>query len=166
MKISIIVAIGNQNQMGLNNKLPWSLKDDLKHFTATTSGHCVLMGKNTHFSIGRALPNRTNIVVSHGDIENNGEIIVKHSIEDAVEYAKSQNETELFIIGGMAVYDYFLKNDLTDCIYLTKVNYDGEADVFFSEIDMSKWSIVDSRQYQKDSKNQYDFTVEKLIRTK
>ena len=166
MKITIIVAIGNQNQMGLNNKLPWNLKDDLKHFSSITTGHCVLMGKNTFFSIGRPLPNRTNIVISHNNIENNSEIIIKHSIEDAIEYAKNQGETELFVIGGAMIYKYFLDKRLVDCIYLTRVDYSSSADVYFPEIDMSKWSITDSKQYSKNTKNQYDFIIEKLEKIK
>ena len=122
MKISAILAVGKDGEIGLNGGLPWRSKGDMQHFKNLTSGHCILMGMNTYKSIGRPLPKRTNIVITSKDIKLDG-CHVFHSVEDGIKFASEQNEDELFIIGGLSIYKYCQKNGLLDRIYLTKFEY-------------------------------------------
>ena len=122
MIISAILAIGNDNEIGLNGSLPWKSRDDLKHFKALTSNHCILMGYNTYKSLNKPLPNRTNIVISRTINKLNG-CYVFSSIEDGIEFAEQTKETELFIIGGASVYKYCAEKHLIDRVYLTKMMY-------------------------------------------
>lgn len=122
MIISAILAIGKENEVGLNGGLPWKSSEDLKHFKNLTTGHCILMGYNTYKSIGKPLPNRTNIVVSRTIKELNG-CFVCNSVEVGIDFAKQQNETELFVIGGASIYKYCAEKNIIDRIYLTKMIY-------------------------------------------
>ena len=122
MFISAILAIGNDNEIGLNGGLPWKSRDDLKHFKALTTSHCIIMGYNTYKSINKPLPNRTNIVISRTINKIDG-CYVFNSIEDGIEFAKQQQETELFIIGGASIYKYCAEKHLIDRVYLTRMIY-------------------------------------------
>ena len=122
MIISAILAIGNDNEIGLNGSLPWKSKEDLKHFKLLTTGHCIIMGYNTYRSIGKPLPNRINIVISRSINTLDGCYIFS-SIEDGIKFAEQTKETELFIIGGASVYKYCAEKNLIDRVYLTKMMY-------------------------------------------
>ncbi len=122
MKISAILAVGKDGEIGLNGGLPWRSKGDMQHFKNLTSGHCVLMGMNTYKSIGRPLPKRTNIVITSKKTQIDG-CYVFHSVEEGIKFAESQNEGELFIIGGLSIYKYCQEKELIDRIYLTKFTY-------------------------------------------
>ena len=122
MKISAILAVGKDGEIGLNGGLPWQSKGDMQHFKNLTSGHCVLMGINTYKSIGRPLPKRTNIVITSKDLQIDG-CQIFHSVEDGIKFASEQNEDELFIIGGLAIYKYCQEKEFLDRIYLTKFEY-------------------------------------------
>jgi dihydrofolate reductase len=136
--ISIIVAIAQNNAIGKDNQLLWYIPADLKRFKKLTTGHTIVMGKRTFYSLPiRPLPNRRSIVIT--DIP--GEVIegctMAYSIEDAIE--KMDIDKENFIIGGGSVYRQFLP--LAQQLYLTIVQKDFEADTFL-EIDLSDWEIV------------------------
>ena len=122
MKISAILAVGKDGEIGLNGGLPWNCKGDLQHFRTLTSGHCVLMGLNTYKSIGKPLPNRTNIVVSF-EKQNIQGCECFCSVEEGIEFAKTQGEKELFIIGGLSIYQYCSEKNLLDRVYLTNIIY-------------------------------------------
>ena len=122
MKISAILAVGKDNEIGLNGGLPWQSKADLKYFKSLTTGHHVLMGLNTYKSIGKPLPNRTNIVISFNCKKIDG-CITFTSIEEGIEYARKNKENELFIIGGASVYKYCHEHNLIDRVYLTHMLY-------------------------------------------
>ena len=122
MKISAILAINNDYEIGLNGDLPWNCREDLQHFKNLTLNHCVLMGSKTYYSIGKPLPNRTNIVVSCKNIEIDNCNICK-SVEEGIDFAKKLKEEELFIIGGMSIYKYCYDNKLLDRIYLSHIVY-------------------------------------------
>ena len=122
MKISAILAVGKDGEIGLNGGLPWQSKGDMQHFKNLTSNHCVLMGKNTYNSIGRPLPKRTNIVITSRNVQIDS-CQVFHSVEEGIKFAEGQNEEELFIIGGLAIYKYCQEKGLIDRIYLTKFSY-------------------------------------------
>ena len=122
MKISAILAVGKNFEIGLNGGLPWNCKEDLQHFKNLTSGHCVLMGLNTYKSMGKPLPNRKNIVVSFDRITLDG-CYCFTSVEDGIAFANKQGEEELFIIGGASIYKYCNEKQLLDRIYLSNIIY-------------------------------------------
>jgi dihydrofolate reductase len=132
-KISIIVAIGEGNRViGDHGKLPWHIPEDLKRFKALTMGHPIVMGKNTFLSIGRALPGRTNIVLTDTPWEAPEGVIVAFSLEDALQKARDfPGSEEVFVIGGGMVYREALS--YADRLYLTLVYGNFSGDVFFPE---------------------------------
>jgi len=140
--IVAIGAIGKGNVIGKNGELPWHLPEDLKHFKELTTNHTVIMGRKTFESIPekfRPLPNRRNIVVtSNKDYTNEG-IEVSASLNEAV--GKVQ-EGKAFIIGGARLYEEALT--IADTLEITKVEGDYSGDVFFPEIDLSKWDEISS----------------------
>ncbi|MEY3171130.1 MAG: Dihydrofolate reductase [Pseudomonadota bacterium] len=134
-KLSIIVAMSSNRVIGVNNTLPWHLSEDLKHFKFLTVGHTIIMGRKTYDSIGRALPNRRNIVISRNiEISCEGAEVV-HSIEDA--FSISKNDGEVFVIGGSNIYEQALH--LVDHLYITEIKKSFLGDAFFPEINKSIW---------------------------
>ena len=133
-RISLISAIARSNRaIGKDNALLWHIPEDFKHFKELTSGHAIVMGENTYRSIGRPLPNRTNIVLSQTlDFAPEGVVVVR-SIEEALERAREMESEEIFIIGGASIYKQFIP--MADRLYLTLVEGEYEADTFFPEYD-------------------------------
>jgi len=130
-KISIICALSEQTRaIGKNNQLLWHLPEDLKHFKEITSGHPVIMGLNTFKSIGRPLPNRTNIVLNFQPVDIPGTIVCS-SLEEAVRIAGEHDQEEIFIIGGGMVYKSAIA--LADRLYLTLVDDNTEGDTYFPD---------------------------------
>ncbi len=162
MIVSIIAAIGQNNELGANNKLLWRLSDDLKLFKQLTLGHCIIMGRKTFESIGKPLPGRINIVVTTSRIEIEG-IYTAIDLNHAIEMARETGEKEAFIIGGGQIYSYSM--DLADKLYLTHVKADfPEAEVFLPAIDFDEWKTIDSKSYIQDEKNEYDFEFKAYVR--
>lgn len=155
--ISIIVATAENGVIGKDNQLLWKLSSDLKQFKNLTTGHSVIMGRKTFESIGRPLPNRTNIVISRQqDFVLPEGVLKASSLENAIELAKTHvGSEEIFIIGGGNVYEQALK--ITDKIYLTEVDANIEGDAFFPTLDMSEWTETSRVSHHKDEKNEYDF---------
>lgn len=148
MKISLIAAVSQNGVIGNGNKIPWHIPNDFKHFKNITTGHHILMGKNTFSSIGKVLPGRTNIVLSSDKNYKVDGGFVFDSTEEAIKFAKDRNETELMIIGGGSIYKMFYP--LSDKIYLTKILKDFDGDVKFPEIDMNDWTIESSEKHLDD----------------
>jgi dihydrofolate reductase len=158
--ISIIVAIARNFAIGKNNDLLFHLPNDLKRFKQITTGHPVIMGRNTLLSLPKgALPNRRNIVITDNPNEQFDRCEMVFSIEEAVEAVK--NESEAFIIGGGMIYRQFFP--LAGRLYLTIVHKDFEADVYFPEIDYSQWMEL-SREDLPDEKNGFNYSYVDLIR--
>ncbi|ROH97417.1 dihydrofolate reductase [Chryseobacterium daecheongense] len=160
--VTIVVAMGEKNEIGSNNQLLWHLPKDLKHFKDLTSGHPVIMGRKTYESIGKPLPNRTNIVISRQKDWFEEGILIVGSIKEAVKFARKIDE-EVFIIGGGNIYEQTM--DITDKLEVTLVKADLEADTFFPEIDNKIWMKTQEVCHEKDEKNPYDFcfqTYEKI----
>ncbi|OGM14487.1 hypothetical protein A3A76_05810 [Candidatus Woesebacteria bacterium RIFCSPLOWO2_01_FULL_39_23] len=155
MKVSIIVAVAENNVIGAKNKLPWYLPADLKHFKELTTGHHILMGQKTYESIGKPLPDRVNIILSEDPNYHAKECIVVNSINEGVELAKSENEHEFFIIGGASVYKQMLP--FTDKIYMTKIHNNFDGDVYFPNIDDKNWREISKESHTKDDKNPFDY---------
>lgn len=159
---TIVVAMGEKNEIGFENQLLWHLPKDLKHFKDLTSGHPVIMGRKTYESIGKPLPNRTNIVVSRKKDWFEEGILIVGSLKEAMKFAKKIDE-EVFIIGGGNIYEQTM--DMVDKLEVTLVKADLEADTFFPKIDEKIWKKTNEICYEKDEKNGYDFcfqTFEKL----
>ena len=159
----MIVAVSDNNVIGKNGQLPWHLKTDLQRFKKLTENHVIIMGRNCFNSIGKPLPNRTNIVVSRNqDLEIPG-CIVKPSLQYAADYANSRNDSSPFIIGGGIIYQQAI--NLVNYIYLTRVHTTIEdGDTFFPELDMTKWETVSTEEFMADDENDYDTTFMVLKR--
>ncbi len=152
MDISIIVAVANNGVIGKNNDLIWHLPSDLKYFKATTTGHNIVMGRNTFESIsgGRLLPNRiTTIITRNKQFVAPEGALVAHSLKQALH--QIQNENEVFICGGAQIYELALP--FATKLYITKVNADFEGDTFFPEIDLSQWKLQSETEGILDEKN-------------
>ncbi|OVE63242.1 dihydrofolate reductase [Chryseobacterium mucoviscidosis] len=158
---TIVVAMGEKNEIGFENQLLWHLPKDLKHFKEITSGHPVIMGRKTYESIGKPLPNRTNIVVSRKTDWFEEGILIVGSIKEAVKFAKKIDE-EVFIIGGGKIYEQTM--DVVDKLEVTLVKTDLEADTFFPKIDPRIWKKTEEICHEKDEKNQYDFCFQTFER--
>lgn len=137
MKKCIIVAVAENNGIGVKGALPWHLPGDLKYFKETTRGYPVIMGRTTYFSIGRPLPGRLNIVLNLGGDPIEGVSCV-YSFEEAYAVAAASGAEKCFIIGGASVYRAALPD--MDTLYITHVHTVVEdADTFFPEIDPQIW---------------------------
>lgn len=158
MDISIIVAVSENGVIGKDNQLLWNLPADLKFFKDKTSGHVVIMGRKTHESIGKALPNRTNIIITrNNDYKADGCLVVS-SLSAAIEKARETGEKETFVIGGAEIYKQSMEQ--IDRIYLTEIKTVVEGDAFFL-FDKSKWKEVQRRSFEPDEKNNlaYSFVI-------
>ncbi len=168
MIVSLIAAASENNVIGVHGVLPWKLPADLKRFKELTSGHPIIMGRKTYESIGRPLPNRRNIVVTHRkDLQIEGYDVVA-SMKEALRLASSfqlpASSSEIFVIGGGEIYRQALP--LAHRIYLTRVHASIEGDTFFPEVPMDEWREVSREEYSADSDNQYPFTFLLYERTK
>ncbi len=131
-RISIISAIAEAGRgIGKANALLWDIKADMAHFKGLTTNHAVIMGERTYHSIGRALPNRINIVLTDNQDFDAPNVLTVFSIEEALEVARLHESEEVFVIGGGSIYTQFLP--YTDRLYLTLVAGEYDADVFFPE---------------------------------
>ena len=156
MRISLIVAATENNMIGRDNTLPWSLPDDLKFFREKTEGHPILLGRKNYESIGRALPNRRNIIISRQkDLTIDG-CEVAASIEEAIDLAQTDEDEEIFVIGGGEIYKLALP--LADRVYLTRIHTEAEGDVYFSDLPADEWEEVSSEEHAADDRHEYAFT--------
>lgn len=152
--ITIVVAMGLNNEIGADNQLLWHLPKDLKHFKEITSGHPIVMGRKTYESIGKPLPNRTNIVVSRKKDWFEEGVLIVGSIKEALKFAKKIDEN-IFVIGGGDIYKQTI--DLADKLEVTQVNAKLKADIFFPKIDSKVWHKSEETCVKKDDKHDYDF---------
>lgn len=150
MSIKIIVATDEKGLIGKGNTMPWHLPADFKYFKDKTVGSPIIMGSNTFFSLGKALPNRKNIVISSRKLDIEG-VEIYTTIEEALELYP-----DCFIIGGAKIYKYTLDNNLVDEIYLTKIHHTFEDGDAYFKYDKSKWNIITERLQKQDEKNKYD----------
>jgi dihydrofolate reductase len=138
--ITIIAAIGKNNELGYKNDLIWHLPNDLKFFKEKTTGKTIVMGYNTFLSLPRLLPNRKHIVLSEKKIDNE-EVTTVNNLDDLIKLIKSIDE-EVFIIGGASIYAQFA--NIADKMYLTEVDNEFDlADVYFPEINKTEWNITE-----------------------
>lgn len=154
MKLAIIVAAAENQVIGKDNQLIWHLPADLKHFKILTTGHTIIMGRKTFESIGRALPNRRNIVISTNAAFKAPGCELASSIEEAL--TLSGNEEKVFIIGGGSIYKALW--DKVDQIYLTRVHTKIIGDTYIPELDTTLWSIDHEEYHNADEKNPYAYS--------
>lgn len=158
MLISTIVAVAKNNVIGRtsHNDIPWYLPADLKYFKKITLNHHIIMGRNCYESIGRALPKRTNIVVTRNPFFVASNCLVAHSIEEALGMAYDNGENEVFIIGGGQIYKE--SRDLWDKVYLTEVDLKVDGDVVFPTLNADHWTLASEEMHLPDEKNKHTYT--------
>ena len=154
---TIVVAMGKNNEIGLDNQLLWHLPKDLKHFKNLTSGHPIIMGRKTYESIGKPLPNRTNIVISRKKDWFEEGILIVGTIKEALKFAK-KIDPEVYIIGGATIYEQTIA--LADRLEITRVDTVLKADAFFPKFSLKEWKKVKEICEEKDEKNEYNFCFE------
>lgn len=151
--VSIIVAIAQNGTIGDKNSLLWHIKEDMRFFRTTTSGHPVIMGRKTFESLGsKPLPKRTNIVITRADREFEG-ALTAHSLEEAIRMAGE--DEEIFVMGGAQIYREALS--VVDRMYITVVERDYEGDTSFPEIDYSQWKLVDVVRHERGEEYEFPF---------
>jgi dihydrofolate reductase len=166
MTISLIAALTKNRVIGKNNDLPWHLPDDMKYFMQTTKGHHVIMGRKNYQSIPekfRPLPNRINIVVTRQPGFSAPQCHVVHAIEQGLEIARNNNESEVFIIGGAEIYRDGFKH--AQKLYLTEIDAVAEGDTYFPAYDKEQWKEVSRRHHPADDRHAFafDFVVYQRI---
>ncbi len=151
--IALIVAIDQNNAIGKDNQLLWHLPKDLSFFKNVTTGNAIIMGRKTFESIGKALPNRRNIVIStQKDLQYAGAEITS-SLNAAIELV---GKADGYIIGGGSIYEQSLT--LVDRLYITKVAASFNADTFFPSINWDEWTLVSKEDHPADEKHAYAFS--------
>lgn len=154
--LSAIVAMDENRVIGLNNKMPWHLPADLKHFKTITAGHPVLMGRKTFLSIGKPLPNRTNIILTRDPQFSAQDCLVVPQLETALSMAQEFDQHEIFVIGGAEIYRQLLPR--VQRLYLTIVHHQFQGDTFFPEWEAAEWQEVSRERHAADEQNAYDYT--------
>ncbi len=165
MIISLIAAVAKNGVIGGGNTLLWNLPRDMKHFRDKTRGHTVIMGRKTFESIGKALPNRTNIVITRDVNYSRPDITVVGSLEEALriagleqgrEFEENQDEVEVFVIGGGEIYKQAM--DKANKLYITEVHQDFEGDTMFPYIDMAIWHETSREDFGPDDENNIPYS--------
>jgi dihydrofolate reductase len=164
MFVSIIVAVAENGVIGSDNQLIWHLSDDLKNFKKITSGHCIIMGRKTFESIGKPLPNRTNIILSRNQDYKAEGCEVFDSLNIALSFSAKKGEEEAFIIGGQAIYN--AAYDIADKLYLTKVIASPAGDAFFTKIQSDDWELISRKSVKSNENNDFDYDMLELKRLK
>ncbi|MCX7116050.1 MAG: dihydrofolate reductase [Gammaproteobacteria bacterium] len=154
MKISLVVVVDEADGIGFRNQLLCHLPADLKHFKHMTTGKPILMGRQTFGSIGRPLPQRRNIVLTHQNLGIDGVECVS-SLDTAWDLL--QHEQEVMVIGGMRVYEQTLP--LAASLYLTRIHHCFEqVDVYFPALEAKAWQVEILGGAEADEKNPYAMT--------
>ena len=166
MKLSLIVAMAENRVIGRDNTLPWHLSEDLKYFRRTTTGHCIIMGRNTWESIGRPLPNRRSIVVTSNPdyVAEGADVVTSLSAAKAlaVELSAELGVNEAFVIGGARLYADALEQ--AECFHLTRVHAQVEGDTLLPEFDESEWQEVAREEFEAQDENPFSYSICRLER--
>ena len=154
-RLSAILAMDKNQLIGKEGALPWYLPADLQHFKKITLNHTVIMGRRTYASIGKPLPQRTNIILTHDTSFNAPNCLVAHSKEEALQLAASHEQEEAFIIGGALIYKIFM-NELSR-LYITEIDHVFSGDTYFGW-DRTIWREVERMTHLPDEKNPYPYS--------
>ena len=152
--ISFVVAMDENRLIGKENQIPWHLPDDLKRFKKITMGHPIVMGRKTLDSIGKPLPGRENIVLTRNKNAELPGCTVFYSEAELIDYCRKLDD-EIFVIGGSGLFQMFLP--YVDRLYITRIYEKFEGDVYFPEVDLSLFEIVEKEKGLKDEKNPFDY---------
>jgi len=158
----LIVAMDEKGGIGKAGKLPWHLSADLKRFRELTMGHHIIVGRKTFESIGKPLPGRQTIIVTHNSSYKPEDCLVAGSVQAAIALARERGEGEVFVIGGAEVYAQALA--AADRVYLTQVHAEVDADTFFPALLHDEWVEKERFDHPADDRNQYAFTFRLLER--
>ena len=145
MIVSMVVAQGPKGEIGFENKLLWHIPEDLKNFKKITTGKMVVMGRKTFESIGKPLPNRSNVIITRDESYKPPGVIVVNDPMMVYDLALEAEEDlgvddfEMMVIGGGEIFKFFMPQ--TQKIYLSEVEYEGPADTFFPAIDYKDWAV-------------------------
>lgn len=161
--INIIAAISKNNVLGKENKLLWHLPKDFKFFKDTTLGHPIIMGRKTFESLPKALPGRTNIIITGDRNYKKDGALITHSLEEAIKAGLSEDK-EVFICGGGQIYKEALEKNLVDKIYITEIDVEIEGDAFFPTFNKDDWEISKKECHTKDEKHDFDFCFVEYLR--
>ena len=164
--ISHLVAVSKNLVIGVDNNLPWNLKADLAHFKKYTLDKIIIMGRKTYESIGRPLPNRINYVVSRTLNEIPGTVVF-NSLENAISAAEQENikmnrDNEIVIIGGGHIFHE--TSESMNKLIITRVDCDIDGDIYYPDIDLTRWDLIKTESYEKNSENDYNFKIEEYIK--
>ena len=160
MKRSLVVAVARNGVIGRDNALPWRLPADLAHFKRVTMGRPIVMGRRTYESIGKPLPGRKNIVVTHNREYSAPGCTVVNSLEEA--WRAAEGADEVCVIGGTTLFEETLAD--ADVIHLTDVQADVEGDTFFPRFDRGEWEEREVARHPADERNTYPFRILELTR--
>lgn len=156
MKVTLIAALGANNELGKDNQLLWHLPNDLKRFKQVTTGHCIIMGRKTFDGLGRALPNRTTIVITRNKTMAMEGVIFVENLKQALLTARKLKEEHCFIIGGAQIYTQAMP--YADTLDITHVHANFDADVFFPVIDLNKFKLTQNEEFIADEKNKFNYS--------
>ena len=160
MKISLIAALSKNHVIGNNNQLPWRLPADLKHFKNLTTGKIIIMGRKTYDSLGKALPNRINVVISRNGSLNLSDALVFHSLEQALE--NFQHEEEICVVGGAELFKQTLP--LATHLYLTWIQTEIEGDAYFPAFDITDWIEQSRASHPIDAQHAYAYDFVEYVK--
>lgn len=159
--ITMIAAVGENNELGKDNDLLWHLPDDFKRFKQLTTGHHIIMGRKTFETFPKPLPNRIHIVITRNKNYKKEGAVVVHNMKEALRIAKDDDQP--YIIGGGEIYKMGLP--LSDKIELTRVKGTFEdADTFFPNFSELEWQLMETTEHVKDEKHKYSFAYETWVR--
>ena len=159
--IVMIAAAGENNELGIDNGLPWHLPDDFKRFKKLTSHHFIIMGRKTFESLEKPLPNRVHIVITRDRTYGKEDAVVVYNMEEALNKAKS--DKDVYIIGGGEIFEMGL--EVADKIELTRVHATFKnADTFFPKFSKETWELISEEKHEKDERHKYAFTFETWVR--
>lgn len=158
MILSQVVAAADNNAIGKNNQLLWTLPNDMKFFKNTTWGMPVIMGRKTYESLGKPLTGRTNIVITRQQDWQPEGVIVVHDVKEAMAAAAGTDAKEAFIIGGGEIYKQTLP--ISQRVYLTRVHTALDADTYFPELNEADWELLSQLDFTADEKHAYAYSFQ------
>src|SRR5690606_6324753 len=146
----------DRNQViGANNDLPWHLPNDLKFFKEKTTGNTIIMGRKTFDSIGRALPNRRNVVLSRQEVELPEGVELIRDIKTILDWNEQNPKEEYFVIGGGVLFTQILP--YADRMYITLIDEEFTGDIYFPPFEMAEWRETSKVKGEKNENNPYDY---------
>ena len=163
---ALVVAMGENNIIGDQGRIPWKLSEDLQFFKKLTENHVLVMGRKTFESLPKKLSNRIHIVISRNkkyDLDDEDCYVVT-CLDEALDFAKTFFGKKVFVIGGGEIYEQAIKKQIVDTIFLTQVKAQPKGDTYFPAIQWQSWQEVDRKHFYKNEKNQYDFDIIELRR--